>query len=291
MNEENNNIFNEQQPVNPQQQTINNMSNSVPPVQPPLPPLPPKKSKGPLVIIILLLLAVLGMAGYICYDKFITKDTPKETKNTTEKEETKKEVLLKDKTKDVVYTYLDKKITNVNGEYTYKIPQFNIDSKDAETLNQSIIDDLKKEYDEAEKDSILAHNNINYKYYTNGEIVSILAYNAFDTGDFTSYSTYNINQYTGKKVTNKDLLDLKKIKTSEFASKLVETFKKVDPIENWKSMESGQSDFDREQYQKNVNNLTNGSYEDYNMYLNEKNELNVIFKRHGIAGENILNLF
>ena len=85
MNEENNNIFNEQQPVNPQQQAINNMSNSVPPVQPPLPPVPPKKSKGPVVIIILLLLIICGLVGYIYYDKFITKDTPKEVKKTEKK--------------------------------------------------------------------------------------------------------------------------------------------------------------------------------------------------------------
>lgn len=86
MNEENNNIFNEQQPVNPQQQTMSNLESAQSiQTKPPLSSVPPKKSKGPLVIIILLLLAVLGMAGYICYDEFITKDTPKEVKKTEKK--------------------------------------------------------------------------------------------------------------------------------------------------------------------------------------------------------------
>ena len=49
-----------------------------------------KKSKGPVVIIIILLLIVLGLAGYIVYDKFLSKDTNEP--DTKEEETTLKEV-------------------------------------------------------------------------------------------------------------------------------------------------------------------------------------------------------
>lgn len=49
-----------------------------------------KKSKGPVVIIILLLLIVLGLAGYIAYDKFLSKDTKEP--ETKEEKTTLKEV-------------------------------------------------------------------------------------------------------------------------------------------------------------------------------------------------------
>ena len=294
MNEENNNIFNEQQPVNPQQQAINNMSNSVPPVQPPLPPMPPKKSKGPLVIIILLLLAVLGMAGYICYDKFMTKDTPKETKNTTEKEETKKEVLLKDKTKDVVYTYFTDKLTkDGEGEYEYNIPHMNIDSEDAISINNIISAKYKERYEKNKKlfeESVQQKigfygSYINYKYYVNDNILSLFVYEGCETSETcTYYDSYNIDIITGKKISNFKLLKIKKV--NDFAKAIKTSFEKLEKEDEWKK------DGIVDNYYKQINEFNSKSPDEYYMYLNKNNELCVIFIHHGIPADHtvIINL-
>lgn len=261
------------------------------PVQEPLIPETPKekKGKGP-IIIILLLLIVLGLAGYIAYDKFMPKTT---TTNTTDTDTTKKQTntkpLLEDTSKEVVYTYFDNKI----GEYTYQIPQININSNDAKTMNKEIIDKYDKIYNDA-KASGNPDSRVGYKYYVNGNNVSLLIYEALNISDIVNYSTYNINQMTGVAVKNTDLLKIKNISEKDFATKLVNSFKTADPIDNWKSSPDGQTDFDKQQYQKNIDNLTNGSIDSYSMYLGANNGLNIIFKRYGIAGseyyEYILNM-
>ena len=65
---------------------VNNIQTEEPKVEP-----KQKKSKGPVVVIILLLLIVLGLAGYIVYDKFLSKDT-KEPETKEEEKTTLKEV-------------------------------------------------------------------------------------------------------------------------------------------------------------------------------------------------------
>ena len=50
-----------------------------------------KKSKGPVIVIIFLILIILGLAGYIVYDKFLSKDT-KEPETKEEEKTTLKEV-------------------------------------------------------------------------------------------------------------------------------------------------------------------------------------------------------
>ena len=256
-------------------------------VQPQIQESKQKKNKTPKVIIIILLLAILSIGGYIAYNKFIAnKNEPVEPKK---EEKVEKKVLLEDSSREVVYTYFDNKI----GEYTYNIPNINIASQDASNINKEILDKFEKVYKDA-KESGNPESRVGYKYYVNNEIVSLLIYEAFNISDITDYYTYNINQYTGKIVTNSELLKLKNIEEKDFQTKLVESFKKADPIENFKVMESGQTEEEKQQYQKNVDNLTNGAINDYNMYLNETGNLNIIFKRYGLAGaeyyEMILNM-
>ena len=170
MTGENNNIFNEQQPVNPQQQTINNMSNSVPPVQSPLPPMPPKKSKGPVVIIILLLLIIFGLVGYICYDKFITKDTPKEVKKTEKKESnninkiddtTDKEIDAKIAELEKNDYYIKFKLDQDNSVYLgKKIGTFKIDGKS----NDVKISREKENDNQSQENYVISIGNYKIKY-------------------------------------------------------------------------------------------------------------------------------
>lgn len=51
------------------------------------------KSTGKTITIIILIILLLGTTGYICYDKFLTKEEPKQVE--TPKKETKKEELIK----------------------------------------------------------------------------------------------------------------------------------------------------------------------------------------------------
>lgn len=235
-----------------------------------------KKSKGPIIIIILLLLVVLGLAGYIVYDKFFTKEEPK----VEEKVKEEKKVLLKDENQDVVYSDIDEK----HEGKIKKVPYINIDSKYAEEINDEIDSMVKKGLDGQVADTAYG---VDYQYYINGEIVSVKFTWETENG-MTISKIYNINQYTGKKVTNSELLTFAAMEESGFNDKLVESYKTARPLE---SVENNAEALVKECYQKDLDTLSKGDIK--GMYLNN-NEIYVLFDLNYIAGagkgEVILNV-
>ena len=75
------------QPVNNVSQNLNNSTPVSNIVEEPINPEPKKKkkSKGPVIFIIFLVIIALGLAGYIVYDKYLSKDNA-DSKDTEEKE-------------------------------------------------------------------------------------------------------------------------------------------------------------------------------------------------------------
>ena len=286
------NNLNITQSINPQQNTLNNLNNEQPVKQQPMPPMPPKKSKGPLVIIILLILIILGLAGYICYDKFVVTNNKCNVEKTTETDN--KKILLKDKTKDIVYTYFTDKLTkDGEGEYEYNIPHMNIDSEDAISINNIISAKYKDRYEKNKKlfeESVQQKvgfygSYINYKYYVNDNILSLFVYEGCETSEVcTSYDSYNIDVITGKKISNSELLKIKKV--NDFAKTIKTSFEKLEKEEEWKK--EGIVD----NYYKQINEFNSKSPDEYYMYLNKNNELCIIFIHHGIPANHtvIINL-
>lgn len=278
------NNLNITQSINPQQEALNNLNSEQPINQPPLPPMPPKKSKGPLVIIILLILIILGLAGYICYDKFIAKDNKCDVEKTTETDN--KKILLKDKTKDIVYSSLKDKIkVSEDGYFYYNIPQVNINSSDAQVINDEINSKLKKEYDdvkkalEESKGEYIASmfEEIDYKYYINDNILSLFIYSKGEVESDSDYYIYNIDIYTGKKVSNEDILKIKQLNEETFKSKMIDAFKSLE--KHMTDGSHGSDEFAKNQYNKNISNLKESSLDSYQIYLNDKKELCSKYKR------------
>ena len=257
-----------------------------------------KSNKGLIIIIVILTIIVLGLAGYLVYDKFIAKTpTPQTTDNTnsnavdnTTTNDTKK-VLKKDESKDVVYTEIS--------AGKHRVPQINIDSETATKFNQEIM----SFYDGFKKGEGLAASyteyDFGYKYYINDEIVSIVVSHTTESGAENPTKVYNINQYTGKEVTKTELLAKANIDESQFSSKLIASYKKIDSwdkiMEEINTMPTNMRDaelnFKKGVYDGNINKLSQNDF--IGLYLNN-NQIYVIFDMNTYAGaghqQTILNM-
>lgn len=206
-----------------------------------------------------------------------------------------KDVAVKDSSKGVVYELVNdvktwKYYNQYYGEYmdagySYKIPQINIDSADAEKINQKIKDKYLTQYNEAVE--YRNENNgetgiwyrIEYAYHINGDVVSIII-DSKGESEGKDRSSYNINMKTGKEVTNTELLKIKGITEEEFPSKLSNIL-----TETLRDMYTGNiepAEFMTAQY-KRTTSLENCSI-DNDMYLNVNGDLCVIVNRYNIAG-------
>lgn len=246
-----------------------------------------KKKKWPIVVIVLLILGILGLSGYIAYDKFYAKEeTPKAT-DKTEVKETKKEdnteieevttkkALLKEEDKKVVYSDVDEKHNGV----IRRIPYINIDSKYADQVNSEIKELTKNGALEGQVKDHYQEYTVDYQYYINDDIVSVKFSWATEEDAVTHTKIYNINQYTGKKVANTDILKYVNIKGLDLANIMVESYKKARPLQ---SIEN--SNMWKESYQKDLDTLAAGNIKA--LYLNNK-ELYVVFDLNYPAGSGI----
>lgn len=209
--------------------------------------------------------------------------------------------LLKDKSKKIVYAYVDDAKTwtetSVNGDfevgYSYKIPQININSEDAEKINKAIQDEYKKIYDEQiasykEFGNVGGCSRIEYAYHINGDILSVVMASFWDGGSVRR-SSYNINTKTGKEVTNSELLKQKGIAEVDFNNKLsnilTNELKDMYTPNEEQLAYTGPVEFYNTQYKRTMDiencSVSNKSNK---MYLNANNQLCVIVTRYNIAG-------
>lgn len=243
--------------------------------------MPSPKGKKPVGLIVLLFLVILGLGGYIAYDKFYNKEEVKETPTNTVEKVKEKKILIKDESQEIVYADIDEK----HEGKIKRVPYINIDSKYADKINDEIDSMVKKGLDGQVADTAYA---VDYKYYVNGEIVSV-KFSWETEGSQTFSKIYNINQYTGEEVTNSEMLSQANITESDLNNKMVESYKTARPLE---SIEGNKDAPVKECYQKDIDTLTNGKIK--GMYLADNNELCVLFEVNYVAGagtgEAILNV-
>lgn len=201
--------------------------------------------------------------------------------------------LIKDSSKEIVYAYVnDVKTwteTSVNGDYemgySYKIPQINIDSADAEKINKEIQDEYMGAYTQGKEYNGAGCSKIEYAYHINEDIVSVVMASFWDGGS-AGRTAYNINSKTGKEVTNSELLSKKGITEADFPSKLskilAEKLKGMYTLSEEQLSYTGSAEFYNTQY-KRTTALENCSVNN-DMYLNANNQLCVITTRYNIAG-------
>ena len=178
-----------------------------------------KKSK---TIIIILVLIIIALGGYVVYDTFMVKDknadcidNTKKVEKTSKTESTKfkdkNDILLKDKSKEIVYDLYNKKLNDSGYEYVHQLPVVNIKSEYANKINKDI-----SALNEELKNSPEGYF---YYYYVNDEILSLVIEEKTPS-DYTEEHTYNLNIYTGEKIYNEDLLEIKNITKESVIEKL-----------------------------------------------------------------------
>ena len=148
--------------------------------------------------------------------------------NTTENE-TEELVAKIDETLGLVYSKSTKTgQDSLNNDYSYEIPVVNIDSDYAKKINSEVdekygqlIDD---ELNNIEAGLTLVVTNVRYDYYIKDNVLSLVI-SATYPGQSTVFSVYNIDQYTGKEITSKDLMNIKLVEEATLAERKKAAFK------------------------------------------------------------------
>ena len=182
------------------------------------------------------------------------------------KTEDKKDVKKIDTSKELVYTYASKQ--SEKDDYSFEIPYVNIDSDYAKEINKKIekdysIDKLVKEAKEA-PDVLRV---IEYKVYINNNILSLVITEGYAIN--TEYFAYNIDIYTGEKISNEQILKNKNISENNFLSKVEELcIKAVNEI--YKNNKDNSK-------QKSINTtIKENKNMKINMFLDNNNKINII---------------
>lgn len=210
-------------------------------------PKPKKKHTGIKVIFILIIVLAILIAGtYGLYkidalpesvDEFVTpifekveewfgnRDTEEKEESKNESKnmitnETKEEKVNKlDKNKGLVYDYYTARVNGV----TSKIPQINLDCDNVKRINEEIkseLEDKVKELENSKGENTQSMGlvGVNYKWYENDKILSLVIAKSYGTG-VNEYLVYNINTDTGKDVDNTELLKEVDFKEDDFISR------------------------------------------------------------------------
>lgn len=192
---------------------------------------------------------------------------------------------------------------------SYRIPKINIDSEYAREINDYINKNLTQRVQQNIQKMIEANNGeiyggIEYKYYLNNDILSVIIEEHPDFPVSVFY-VYNINTKTGKETTNEDLLKIKNMSSSQFTEKMknatrnkyIEKYGEINTYIKGQSFEPGYSESDakkmyQEQYDKTISE-SNCSTKNP-MFLDSNGQLNVVATIYSLAGaseySHILNI-
>lgn len=229
-----------------------------------------EKNTGLIVLIIILFVIVLTLSSYIFIDKFLVIERRGNTSNKTNivNNNSEEKSLVKDSSKEVVYN-------NENYLPDNEVPYINIDSKDAERLNEEIEEYYKSVINDY-------YDSIIYNYYVSDDIVSIVV-RYMPGGSTKEYKVYKINKETGYEVTNSDILKIKNITKETLITKMKAIFlERVKTTEAY-SMHIYGDEFTTVEQATN-RNIENLSLDTALIYLNDNNNLCVIEEEYQIAG-------
>lgn len=248
-----------------------------------------KITLGTIICIIIIIILLLAIGGLYYYNHVKEKQTSNSntivTSNSiTNSIENNKTINKIDSSKDIVYTGVSK-ITSKN---SYVLPVINLNYDNIKAINKDI----------ESKD--LDCWNVSYKSYLNDSVLSIvITYEGYT--DNNTYSTYNIDVYTGKIYKNSELLLIKNISNSDFTNELPTIYSNafikqygtkesyingLRTSKDWTEKElENQSGAYSDQYNKTIasNNFDN-NIEDMQMFLDENNTINIVGRIYSLAG-------
>ena len=110
--------------------------------------------------------------------------------------------------REETFTCTDKNTNTV--KTTYSIPSLKFDTPDALAINSDIQKQFSKPFSEAKEaesnNKSPVYDSIDYDAYINDDILSVII-TAEDSGHSLSYTVFNYNKTTGKRLDNEKLLD------------------------------------------------------------------------------------
>lgn len=185
----------------------------------------------------------------------------------------------------VFSSWIDKKLKDSisGGLYTYRIPQIDIESEDAEKMNEEIKEKYGEYYNEAIKhieEGFSITGEVDYKAYVNGDILSVVAYRTVHDDVF--YSTYNININTGKKVENKELLEMKGLNEEMVEKEIIAYMEEIVKSAKYEEMTESEIKEIQEYLLKEV--YETKIDENSQFYLSNENHLCVVANEYVMAG-------
>jgi len=213
------------------------------------------------IIQVLLVVGVLGGGGYFAYNKFINKEKKEEIKE--------EEVVVPDiqeLNEDIIVVDINENIVHEGYEVSIRTPR--LSNEKGSTINEKIKNDIEEYYQEKD-------HSIDYEYYLNGDIVSLVI-NIKDKDNNETFFTYNFDINNYELLDNRNLLKIKDIKEEDVHGLLINIY----DSHLKDSLEEGKTDIDRTtiSYKKTIDK-DNCSI-DLPMYLDQDNHLNVIFDEY-----------
>lgn len=181
--------------------------------------------------------------------------------------------------KEIVYSkeiYIpDKLPEDLNtDEVKSELPIINLNYDSVKEVNKKIENEYKRLKDEnIITDDMVNINSLKYKYYVNGDILSLIIeyknYNYTALYVTYNYKTYNIDKTNGKVLSNKEIINLKKITEEDVYDKIIENieqeYKNLE-YDNYKNM-----DF----YKETINNIKKDNNIISPLFLDDNNNLNI----------------
>lgn len=194
--------------------------------------------------------------------------------------------LKKDKSKDFLY-YSDREEINKDFNIYYTYPIINIDSHDANNLNNILknnVDEAKNNIIKNEEGTIIEANAFEYTNYTYQEYLSILVDKNLYKDEKTTLqkiNSYTINLITGEEVTYEELLK----KFDLTYTKVIDLIK-----ENLEANQTYDGEVPNIKIDETINLLKDNNT--YNIYINENGKLIVkyIVKTNDIDYNDIIIL-
>ena len=220
-----------------------------------------KKYKLILIIQFILIVGVLGGGGYLVYQNINDKDNKEEIKE--------EEVVvpdIKEVDTELVDIDINENIVYEGYDVTIRIPK--VTDERGTDINNKIKEDVKDYYEN--KDT-----SIEYNYYTNNDIVSIVI-RTENKDKEENYYTYNFNTEDYILLDNSKLLELKNIKEEDFHGLLVNIYEAYlkDHLEEGKtSIDVTSNDY------KKTTDKDNCTI-DLPMYFDHDNHLNVVVNEY-----------
>lgn len=199
-----------------------------------------------------------------------------------------------DKTK-LVSTFYHKVLTDEerNEEYTYDIPKINLESDDAKKVNTEIYNEYVNECIQEEKNLQeglgIVCMAIDYKYYINSNILSLVVRWQSIAAGAESFNVYNIDVETGENISNEEIIAKNGLTQEQVVSKLKELYKEACYENNMANKDKN------DEYYSNALEFYNNEVLPYTlsdencninvpMFLDENGKINVVAYIGSMAG-------